>query len=458
MRNKIKLLLVLSMVSTACTPPESKPQTESAARIENVSAPESISVSTPGANASEPAIAAGNRENVFAVWVEHTAKKEADLMIREFDAAGRATGEAVRVNPQPGAVKAWYGDPPTVRVGRDGAVYVGWTARSEDAKGAGNILYLSVSRDDGKTFAAPVKVNDDTAPASHGMHSLAIGGDGRVYVAWLDERYLNAKKERAAARDDAARTYRFEKAAFFHHDPITESKPKPTPEPKIEPSAESETEPNAELYFAVSSDGGKTFSANKKLAENACPCCKTSLLAASDGNIYVGWRHVLAGDFRHIAVAASPGGGNDFSAPVVVSDDRWQISACPVSGAALAEDADKTVKVAWFTAGKAGVQGIYSSESKDGGKTFAPRRLVSEDAVGGTPSIFADKTKKIGVVWTDNGEIVANALPDENASAAPKRGIMSGEFPETAVVGERVFVIFADKKNQTSAIKMSVIE
>ena len=455
MRNGIILLLFLSIISAACAPPASKPQTESAARNETDSS-QSINVSTPGANASEPAIAAGNRGNVFAVWVEHTAKKEADLMIRQYDASGKPLGEAARVNPQPGAVKTWYGDPPTVKVGRDGAVYVGWTARTEDAKGAGTVLYLSVSRDDGKTFGAPVKVNDDTAPASHGMHSLAVADDGRVYVAWLDERYLNAKKERAAAENVAAQTYRFEKTAFFHHDEKPKPKSAPTPAPKAETKIE--TEPNAELYFAVSSDGGQTFSANKKLAEDVCPCCKTSLLAASDGRVYAGWRHVLADDFRHIAVAALTDGGNDFSKPVVVADDQWQIAACPVSGAALSEDADKNIKVAWFTAGKAGAGGIYSSASSDGGKTFAPRRLVSENAVGGTPSLFAGKTNKTNVVWAENGEIVTNAIAGGSADAADRRKIANGAFPETAALGERVFVIFADKQNQIGSIKMSVIE
>ncbi len=46
------------------------------------------------------------------------------------------------------------------------------TARVEVAEGSANDLYLSVSRDGGKSFDAPVKVNDDRLPAVHGMHSL----------------------------------------------------------------------------------------------------------------------------------------------------------------------------------------------------------------------------------------------------------------------------------------------
>ena len=42
------------------------------------------------------------------------------------------------------------------------------------------------------------------APASHGMHSLAVEPDGRVIVAWLDERYLKAEKD--AHKDRRQRT------------------------------------------------------------------------------------------------------------------------------------------------------------------------------------------------------------------------------------------------------------
>lgn len=441
MQNKIILLLLIFLTaSTACHSLNSQSKSQSPAQNEIISPTSLINVSTPDLNAAEPAIAAGVEGTIFIVWVEHRTNNEADVMIRQYDSKGQPKSEPLRINPQAGQVKAWHGDPPTIKVGQDGAVYVGWTAKVEGAKGAANILYLSVSRDGGRSFESPVKVNDDSAPASHGMHSLATDNSGRIYFVWIDERYLNAGKEQAEVKKDSDETYHFEKAAFFHHK--EESKDK--------------SEPNAELYFAISNDGGKTFSPNKRLASNVCPCCKTSLLAASDNRIYVGWRQVLNGDFRHIAVGVLTDAGNNFSTPVIVSDDQWEISACPVSGPAMAEDANKTLKIAWFTAGNAGKPGIYYSESKDEGKTFSPRMLISENAVGGTPSLVMDKTKETKIVWTEDGKVMTATLSNEKMNVENRQEIASGEMPATTLFGGQIFVSFIEKEKERRNIKLFI--
>jgi hypothetical protein len=442
LQNKVILLLILLTALTACESSRNQPQLKTSSVNETIQPFRVIDISAPGINSAESAIAAGNDGSVFIVWVEHKANKEADLIIRKYDSAGNPKSESVRINPLPGQVKAWYGDSPTIKMGRGGQIYVGWTAAIEGSIGAANILYLSVSHDGGNSFESPVKVNDDGAPASHGMHSLAIDDSGRVYFAWLDERYLNSHKEHAEVKEISDKAPHFEKIAFFDHKPETKHK----------------SEPNAELYFSVSSDDGKTFSPNKKLAGNVCPCCKTSLLTASENRIYVSWRQVINEDFRHIAVASSIDKGNSFSAPVIVSDDQWQISACPVSGAALAEDSDKTLRISWFTAGKAGKPGIYSSDSRDGGKTFSPRVLISENATGGTPSLIASKTKNSQIIWTEAGKVMIATLPNEKSNVENKQQIATGEHPAGTFSGEQIFVSFVENEKEKRNINLSIVK
>lgn len=442
LQKKVILLLILITSLTACDSSNNQSQPKTSSQNETFQLSQVIDISPPEINAAEPAIAAGDDGTVFVLWVEHKANKEADLMIRQYDSAGNAKSESVRINPLPGQVKAWYGDPPTIKIGQNGTIYVGWTAAVENSKGAANILYLSVSRNGGNSFESPVKVNDDSAPASHGMHSLEIDDSGRVYFAWLDERYLNSHKEHAEVKEVLGETPHFEKIAFFDHKPDSKHK----------------TEPNAELYFSVSSDDGKTFSPNKKLAGDACPCCKTSLLMASDGRIYVSWRQVINEDFRHIAVAASTDAGNNFSAPVIVSDDQWQISACPVSGGALAEDSDKSLRISWFTAGKAGKPGIYSSASKDGGKTFSTRMLISENAIGGTPLLIPDKTKNPHIIWTETGKLMKATLSNEKLSVENKQEITSGEHPAVTFSGEQIFISFIENEKEKRSVKLSIVK
>lgn len=441
---KCKVLCGLLFISTLIGCATNDKQIQAARQNENnlPAAAAVTDVSAAETDAAEPAIAAAADGTVFVVWVEHQADKSADVMIRQFDAAGQPKSAARRVNPSPGQAKSWFGDAPCIKIGSDQAIYVSWTAQVADAANSATTLYLSVSRDNGNSFAAPVKVNDDTAPASHGMHSLAVDAAGKVYLAWLDERSLAARKETAVSLKVFSGGYHFEKAAFLHHKDESESK----------------AEPNAELYFAVSSDGGKTFAANKKIAGDVCPCCKTELLAAPDKRLYASWRQVLTGDFRHIAVASSADDGTSFSAPIIVSDDRWQISACPVSGAALFEDAAQNLQIAWYTAGSAGAPGIYFSESKDAGKTFSPRALVSAEAVSGTPTFAADKTHRSRLVWAESGKIMTTALTDEELKTPHAEQVAEGELAAAASIDDRTFVSFIESVNKKRRVKLTILK
>ncbi|MEQ1763395.1 MAG: sialidase family protein [Pyrinomonadaceae bacterium] len=331
-----------------------------------------VRVSRPDTEASEPVIAASPNGKFFVGYVEKDADGKGDLYTRSFDAPN-TLGEPVRVNPQPGQVRTWYGDPPTMAVAGDGTIYVGWTAIYPDSK-KGTQLFVSASRDGGATFGEPVKVHSDTAPASHGMHSLAVAPDGRIIAAWLDERYLNAGTSQAGI--DA------------HHTALLSA----TPTPK------EETEPNAELYFSVSTDGGKTFGTDRRIDHDVCPCCKTSIAIGNDGTVYLGYRRVYEGSLRHIAVISSKD-WQTFTEPVHVSDDRWKIEACPVSGPALKIENGR-LAVAWYSGGEARDHGMYLTHASSGTLAFDPPQMLDTFEGGGTPAWAGDQ-----LLWSNDGNI-----------------------------------------------------
>jgi len=368
-----------------------------------------VRVSAEKTEAAEPAAALGQDGTVYVAWVEHRGR-DADVWLAHFDGEAKPTGPPARVNPKAGEATAWRGDPPTVAVARDGAVYVGWTARDESGGHAATTLYLSTSRDGGRSFGPPSKVNDDAArPCAHGMHSLAVGEGGRVYVAWLDERNVAAPKP-------------------------AEGGPVPA-----------HSESNRELFFASSDDGGRTFTPNLRVAGEVCPCCKTSLAVGDDGRVYAGWRQVLPGDFRHVAVASSNDGGQTFSAPTVVSDDRWELQGCPVSGPALAA-AGGRLRVLWYTAGASGRPGLYWSESGDGGRTFSPRRTLAETDAHGTPILLKDSGDAFKAVW-ESGDaktvaVVTADLGGDGRRSEPSPLEVGGVLPAAAGAGGRVFVAY----------------
>lgn len=386
------------------------PAADAAAGSRKADAVPAVRVSAEKTEAAEPAAASGRDGTVYVVWVEHRGKEAADVWLAHLDGDKKPLGQPVRVNPDAGKATAWRGDPPTLAVAPDGTVYVGWTARDEAAPHA-STLYLSASRDDGRTFGSPSKVNDDQKPGVHGMHSLAVSGDGRVYLAWLDERDIERKEADPS------------KAPSHMH-----------------------TESNRFVYFASSADGGRTFSPNRRVAGEVCPCCKTSLAVGEDGRVYAAWRQVLPGNFRHIAVASTTDGGQTFSPPAVVSDDRWEIQGCPVSGPALSAGAAGSLRVLWYTAGAAGRPGLYWSESRDGGHVFSPRRALAETGGRGTPILLKGTGGDFKAVWegSDGATPVTlmAGLSVDGRTAEPSTLVSSGALPAAVEAGGQLFVAY----------------
>jgi hypothetical protein len=370
-----------------------------------------MQISAPGVDAAEPATASAADGTFYVAWVNHDAK-QADVMIARFAGEGQMQGSPVRVNREAGVATAWRGDQPSVAVAADGAVYVVWTARVDSADKHGTDIYLSVSNDCAQTFSSEVKVNDDKVPGAHGMHSLAVARDGRVFVAWLDERNVHAPQPSAKGEG--------------HH-----------------------TESNRELFLAYSTDGGRTFSPNQKVAAEACPCCKTALAVSPDGTLYAGWRQVLPGSFRHIAVASSTDGGATFSSPKIVSDDHWILQGCPVSGPSLSVDSGGKLRVLWFAGGEGNAPGLYFAESSDRAHSFSPRQLLSQEAVRGTPALSSAQDEAIGVWQTMAGETKMSELGKAGSTISIAA---NAELPAGAVSNGKVFVAYIAKEKEKRSI------
>jgi hypothetical protein len=87
---------------------------------------------------------------------------------------------------------------PSAAVAPDGTLYATWTdfpagSCVNDGTGCGPCtnpdLRLSVSRNDGLTWTAPVKVTDATVPTDHFFPWIATHPDGRASIIWQDRRF-----------------------------------------------------------------------------------------------------------------------------------------------------------------------------------------------------------------------------------------------------------------------------
>ncbi|MDX6710704.1 MAG: hypothetical protein QOH96_1720 [Blastocatellia bacterium] len=386
-----------------------------------------VRVSSENGIAAEPALAAAGDGGVYVVWIEHR-DQEADVMFTHFSPDSKTQEPAIRVNPESGMATAWRGDPPTIAVAPDGTIFVGWTTRAQSPFGHATNIVLSASSDRGKSFAKPVKVNDDQKPAVHGMHSLAVGADGHVYMAWLDERNIPQPEPSASAEG--------------HHN---------------------HAESNREVFVTSSTDGGRTFASNRRAAVDVCPCCKTALAVGTDRRVYLSWRQVLPGDFRHIALASSTDDAQTFSSPVIVSDDQWVLNGCPVSGATLSAGTEGIISVLWYAEGEKGQPGLYTSRSSDGGRTFTPRELVAASSAHGTPVLLSGGTF-FSAVWegaNHDGVTQVMTTKMKDGQKRPMDLVISGDghLPAAVLNGDRLFVAFVKNINDhpgvfvTSALK-----
>ena len=298
-----------------------------------------------------PYVVSDNRGGFYLAYVER-AGGASNVMLRH-SSDGMNFSDPVRVNDVAGDATVRNENPPKVATGAQGEVYVCWA--SERGKWKGNIRFAR-STDGGKTFSPAITVNSDGAgaPAGHAFQSIAVDRRGRVYVAWIDERDKRQEDR------------------------------------------------GAEIWLAVSTDRGKTFSRDRRILTDVCECCRTNLQIDAAGNLYLSYRVVPRSGpmYRDIVIARSTDGGKTF-AQTVVSEDKWEINGCPVAGPSFSFDNRGALTVVWFMGGDAR-PGLYYATSTDNGKTFSPRRLLDpQQKLGKRAHTAGLADGSVFVAWDD---------------------------------------------------------
>lgn len=283
--------------------------------------------------------------------------KDRHLRVDYSDDDGKTFSAAVQVNPEAEPIGAEGDGRPKIVIGRQGEVYVSWT-RLLDKPYTGDVRFAR-STDGGRTFSMPVTVNDNHDVIGHRFDALAVGSDGKIYMAWLDKRDLDTAKRKGEKYGGSA------------------------------------------LYYAVSDDGGKSFAANAKLADHSCDCCRIALAAPPQGAPVAFWRHDYGDNIRDHALARLDG-KNEVRR---VSHDEWKIEACPHHGPALSIAADNVYHLAWFdNAPKS--HGLFYAQSRDEGKTFsAPLHFGDDAKKAGHPDVLS-LGQDVVLAWKEfDGEI-----------------------------------------------------
>ena len=274
------------------------------------------------------------------LWLARVVGQQ--LLVSHSEDGGRTFSEASTVNRENELISADGEARPQLAVVGN-RVYVSWT-QALPQPFAGHIRF-AVSEDGGQTFSDPITVNDDTRPITHRFNAMLADAQG-VTLAWID------KRDGAGDPD-----YR-----------------------------------GAAIYTARSTDGGHTFQTNRKLADHSCECCRLGLAADTDGTPVVLWRQIFGQNVRDFALAR-------LDEPLRrVSEDNWEIDACPHHGGSLAIAGDGARHIAWFT-GAERSPGLHYRRI-DGKSMTPPLRFGNLDAQAGHPQV-ATEGRHVVLVWRE---------------------------------------------------------
>jgi hypothetical protein len=369
---------------------------------------------------------------VAVAWSAAT-KDTTDVFVAISRDTGRTFGAPVRVNDVPGQARVSGEFPPRVAlVPASGRVAAGVTVVWTAPGPNGGRILSAHSNDGGATFSGAAPVPGSEGRGSRGWQSVAVDSAGRVLVLWLDHRDVPPM------------------GSGHQHGASAPSGAKDDPTARASFS---------KVYVAAL-DGSTAVS----IAGGVCYCCKTSLVA-SGRRVFAAWRHVYPGTERDIAVASSADGGSTFTSPARVSRDGWSIDGCPENGPALALDAQQSLHVAWPAPpdGKSDTPlALFYSNSSDGVR-FAPRTQVPTHGPAGHVQM-AVSGDDIVLVWDEvrgDARRVVAARTGRDASGSRRFTAISwpgdtvGSRPVVAASGSGAVVAWVGPGDGKSVVQVA---
>lgn len=247
-----------------------------------------------------------------------------------------------------------YVDDPTVTIDEDGVVAIAWADQFRK-----DIFFQVLTPDGERGFSEPVNVSRTPSVFSWLPRMVVAGGDpSSVYTLWQEIVFSGGTH-------------------------------------------------GGEIFFARSSDGGKTFDPPVNLSNSIAGDGKgrltrrywhngsLDLVISADGTLLAAWTEYEG----PLWFSRSSDGGETFSDPLRIDGGA---GALPARGPSLAAGADDAVYLAW-TVGEDPRADIRVASSTDGGKTFGKPRIPFESRGHcDAPKIAVDHDGRIHLVYAES--------------------------------------------------------
>jgi len=273
------------------------------------------------------------------------------VVVRSTD-EGRTFSAPVAVNQRPIDID-WGPDArPRLALTPDGEAIVSF-AVFQDKRFNGRAFYAR-STGGGTAFGEPRPITPDTT--SQRFETVGLDPAGRAFAAWLDKR--NVARAVASGKSYAG----------------------------------------AALAYAWA-DGSTGFGATHIAADNTCECCRLALAFAGPGRPAVMFRNIFPGSVRDHAVITFSDTGTPGPLRRVSVDD-WKTEACPHQGPSFAIAPDGTQHAAWFTDG-ARRKGLFYARADNERAPFGePIALSAPERQPSRPFVLA-LANAVHLVWKE---------------------------------------------------------
>jgi len=380
-----------------------------------------------------PSIAADGRV-VIVAWSASAQGGATDIYVARSRDGGRTFEAPVRVNDVAGQASVSGEQPPRIALVPHATGEPSAVA-VWTAKGASGTRIVTARSDDGgRTFGRTRTVPGTDAAGNRGWEAITTSRNGKILGVWLDHRELASSG-----------------SAPMNHEAHMQM-------PAADGAAKAQL---SKLYFGDVDAGGA-----RVVTGGVCYCCKTSIAASPDGSLYAVWRHVYPGNIRDIAFSSSRDDGRSFAPPIRVSEDKWALDGCPENGPALAVSG-RDVHVVWPTL----VKGAGSSEpglalfyanTRDG-RSFTPRQPLPVEGAPRHPQIAAAANGTLLVVWDEamSGRrrvvLARAAAVASGALRFAREPIGNGpidEYPVVAATNDGAVVAWASRTGDRSVIRV----
>ena len=282
--------------------------------------------------------------------------------------------------------------PPIMHTGPDGTLYISWIKASLN----GGDIFLAVSTDKGHSFSTPSKVTDSAKviPDFQRGGEFAIDSKNNIHMTWIESRVNNQQDvwysrstDRGASWTEPVAISNDPNYDQDYHSIACDSNDRIYVSFLDKREMEIGSSKEKQLYLTLSTDGGSTWSADKRITHyssgvgGTCDCCKQDIAVSPDGDVYVAYRSNINNQ-RDIHIARSTDAGMTFEPPILIQTSPWIVSACPVSGPNVALDKNEDLHVVWRDARDAvGTPKLYYAKLPKNSTSIPENIMFSGDAM-----------------------------------------------------------------------------